>query len=141
MIASATKLVQHRVDHSVEQTHAETGHESAKEINPKAAEDTGKGLYAHTYETYSDSHQSRLLVAFLLKEVTCRDAHHRIGNEVGKHTQSTLPVRDIELVLQDVAHGGCQVGDKRNHTKQQDHHDNRNRVVLFVCGFFHLIIS
>ena len=136
-VATTAQTVQHRVDHGVEQAHAEARHESAEEIDSKAAKDTRQGLDADADKAHDDSDEGGLLVAFLLEQVTRRNAHHSVGDEVGEYAQGALPIRDLKLVLQDVAHGRGQVGDERNHTEQENHHNDRDEVVLFFNGCFH----
>ena len=141
-VTTATELVQHRVNNEVEQTHRETCDECTKEIYTKCSDTTQKtcdSLNAYTYETDEHCQESGLLVAVLGEKVTTRDTHYCVSNKVAEYTKSSHPVRNCNLLtckveLQHITHWRRQVCHERNHTEEQDAHDNRRQIrILFLC--------
>ena len=103
-IAAATQFVQHWVDNRIEQTHRETSDKGTQKIDTKTLCSTRKGLNSDTHKANSDSDQSGFFVAQFLQHVTSRITHDGIGDKVCKYSQRSHPVRNLELIFQDIAH-------------------------------------
>ena len=135
LVATTAQTVEHGVDNSVEQAHTETGNEGTDEIYGETANQTRTELDAHTDKSYSHGNEGGDFIAAFLQEVASGYTHDGIGNEIGKNAQSTLPVGNGELVFQNIAHGGGEVGDEGYHAEEQYHHHNGDKIVLFL---FHI---
>ena len=134
LVAAAREFVEHGVHDDVQHTHREACDERAQKVDAERTDESRNGLDRNADETDGDGDQRRLLVAHVLEHVARGDTHHGIGDEVGEHAERTHPVGHAELVLQHVAHRRRQVGHERDHSEQQNHHDDRQYVtVLFFC--------
>ena len=140
-VATASELIQHRVNHEVEQAHRETCNKSTEEVYSKGCEARQKtcdGLNTYTHKADCYGQESCVLVTSLLQDVTTRDTHYGVCNKVAQHTECCHPVRNSDLltckvVLQHITHWRGEVGNKRNHTEEQyTHNDCRHCRILFL---------
>lgn len=99
----------------------------------------GNGLHTNTSETYGNGSQSGELVAALLKEITCRDTHTSVSNKVCEYAKCTHPVSYVKLILKDITHGRCEIGYERDHSEEQNHHDDSQYITLFVYSCFYFV--
>lgn len=132
LLTAAAQRVEHRIDHRIEHAHREARDECAHEVNGKTACLTRKILDTDTDEPDGHSCQSRLLVTDPIEHHTGRNTHHGIGDEIGKIAQLRHPVRYGELILDDYAQRVCETRHERNHGKEREHHDDGQRVILFL---------
>ena len=84
-------------------------------------------LACYAHETDGESHKGCLLIADAREHHAGRDAHEQVGEEVGKVPEHACPVI---LVGPYGAYGGCEVGHKSNHRKEEAHRDYRDDIAL-----------
>ena len=132
-VSATAKEVEHGVHHAVEDGHAETGDESAQEVNTEdesevvtVVKEAAQPLNEQTHTTDHETDECRFLVAILGDQHTCGDTHHEISDEVTVVSDLCEHIRHTAgLVLNDGRHRRAQVCDEGNHGEESNHHDNR----------------
>ena len=132
-VSTTAKEVEHGVHHTVEDSHAETGDESAQEVNTEdecevvtVVKEAAQPLNEQTHTTDDETDECRLLVTVLGDQHTRGDTHDEISDEVTVVTDLCEHIRHTAgLVLNDGRHRRAQVCDEGNHGEESNHHDNR----------------
>ena len=138
-VTTTTKDIEHRVHHTVEDSHTETCDESTSKIYSKhqtevflCVELTAKPLDSDTHHTDNETTKGCFLVTILRNKQTCGDTHNKISHEVTIVTNLSQHIGDRSLVFNDCCHGCAQVSHKGNHSEEGNHHNNRAPLFGFL---------
>ena len=130
----AAERFQHGIHHGVEHAHREARNEGSGEVDAVASRTPCEPHDAYACEAYCDGRQSGLFVPHPLEHHARRNAHERIGDEVGQVAELGLEVRGGELRFDDDAHRILQARDESYDEEQGEHHsDGQCTVVVSFC--------
>ena len=130
----AAERFQHGIHHGVEHAHREARNEGSGEVDAVASRTPCEPHDAYACEAYCDGRQSGLFVPHPLEHHARRNAHERIGDEVGQVAELGLEVRGGELRFDDDAHRILQARDESYDKEQGEHHsDGQCTVVVSFC--------
>ena len=132
-VTATAEEVEHGVHHAVEDSHAETGDESAQEVNTEdesevvtVVKEAAQPLNEQTDTTDDETDECSLLLTIFGDQHTRGDTHHKISDEVTVVTDLCEYIRHTAgLVFNDGRHRRAQVCDEGNHGEESNHHDNR----------------
>ena len=134
-VSAATEAIEHGIDYGVEQAHGEACDKGTEQINRETFGKSRKQLDTYAGEAYAYGDKGCFLVTPLLQHLAGRNTHDGIGDEVGKDAESAQKVGCTKLALEDITHGRGQIGDEGDHAEEQDHHDDRDGIGLFLFHF------
>ena len=138
-VATTAQQVQHGVNHTVQDSHAETGNQGTNKVNTEhqtkvllGVELTAQPLDKDTNDTYYQTDEGSLLVTELGNKHTSGNTHEEVSEEVAVVANLCKNVRNLTLVLDDGCHGCTQVCHEGNHSEERNHHNNSAPLFCFL---------